>query len=420
MKKTIFIAFVLVSSVSVAQDATMFQPSAVRRTLQSTRAEKSVKVDGYLDDTDWSRAVVASNFVQVEPLQGQPATQATQIRVLHDRNFLYFGVFSRDSLGKKAIRATDFKRDFNFMSHDLITLSFDGFNDNRNAMALAANAYGVQRDLLSFDDLYYDVDWDGLWRVRTSRTDSGWVAEIAVPWQTLRYPKSSDSLQQWGFNIYRNRRLTNEISAFSPFPRNVSSLRMAYSGLLTNLEPPPPKPNVRINPYVLASWDRYKNYSTEKPEDSNAKLGGELKWAVNPNSVLDLTVNTDFAQADADRQVNNITRFSVLFPERRQFFLENASLFGVGGGPKGDASGGFMRIQPFFSRRIGLDNAGNPIPIDAGARFVHRSGKRNYGGMAMRQRGTDFSDPTNFFIGRFSENFGKQNRLGGMLAVKNQ
>ncbi|MFM8484861.1 MAG: carbohydrate binding family 9 domain-containing protein, partial [Bacteroidota bacterium] len=131
---------------------------------------------------------------------GQPATQATQIRVLHDRNFLYFGVFSRDSLGKKAIRATDFKRDFNFMSHDLITLSFDGFNDNRNAMALAANAYGVQRDLLSFDDLYYDVDWDGLWRVRTSRTDSGWVAEIAVPWQTLRYPKSSDSLQQWGFN----------------------------------------------------------------------------------------------------------------------------------------------------------------------------------------------------------------------------
>lgn len=410
----------LVSSVSVAQDATMFQPSAVRRTLQSTRAEKSVKVDGYLDDTDWSRAVVASDFIQVEPLQGQPATQATEIRVLHDRNFLYFGVFSSDSLGKKAIRATDFKRDFNFMSHDLITLSFDGFNDNRNAMALAANAYGVQRDLLSFDDLYYDVDWDGLWRVRTSRTDSGWVAEIAVPWQTLRYPKSSDSLQQWGFNIYRNRRLTNEISAFSPFPRNVSSLRMAYSGLLTNLEPPPPKPNIRINPYVLASYDRYKNYNTEKPEDSNAKLGGELKWAVNPNAVLDLTVNTDFAQADADRQVNNITRFSVLFPERRQFFLENASLFGVGGGPKGDASGGFMRIQPFFSRRIGLDDAGNPIPIDAGARFVHRSGKRNYGGMAMRQRGTALQDPTNFFIGRFSENFGKQNRLGGMLAVKNR
>jgi hypothetical protein len=175
-------------------------------------------------------------------MQGQPATQATEIRVLHDRNFLYFGVFSRDSLGKKAIRATDFKRDFNFMSHDLITLSFDGFNDNRNAMALAVNAYGVQRDLLSFDDLYYDVDWDGLWRVRTSRTDSGWVAEVAVPWQTLRYPKSADSLQQWGFNIYRNRRLTNEISAFSPFPRNVSSLRMAYSGLLTNLEPPPPGP----------------------------------------------------------------------------------------------------------------------------------------------------------------------------------
>jgi hypothetical protein len=321
-------------------------------------------------------------------------------------------------MGKKAIRATDFKRDFSFRSHDLVALAFDGFNDSRNAMALTLNAYGVQRDLLSFDDLYYDSDWDGLWRVRTNRTDSGWYAEVAVPWQTLRYPKITDTIQEWGFNMIRVRRSSNETSAFSPFPRSFSALRMAYAGLLTHLQPPPPKSNIRFQPYLLGAYDRYTPEIANKKEQS-AKVGGEIKWAINPNAVFDLTVNTDFAQADVDRQINNITRFSVLFPERRQFFLENASLFGVGGGPSPDFSGGFMRIQPFFSRRIGLDDNGNPIPIDIGSRFVYRSLKRNVGVMAIQQRGLMKDDPTRFFVGRFSENLGAQHRVGGLLALKN-
>src|SRR4029078_2660150 len=189
--------------------------------------------------------------------------------------FIYFGIFSRDPLGRKAIRATHFKRDFNYLAHDLVTLTFDGFNDKRNAMCFASNAFGVQRDYLSFDDLYYDVDWDGLWKVRTTRTDSGWYAEVAIPWQTLRYKKTADSIQSWGFNMYRNRRLTNEISAFSPFPRVFSVLRMDYAGEITNLRPPPPKTNIRILPYVLGSYDHYKGYDANvKPEQYNAKLGG--------------------------------------------------------------------------------------------------------------------------------------------------
>src|SRR5204862_859684 len=143
-------------------------------------------------------------------------------------------------------------------------------------------------------------------------------------------------------------------------------------------------------------------------------------WAINPNSILDVTINTDFAQADADWQVNNVTRFSVFFPERRQFFLENASLFGVGVRPNDDASGGNMRIQPFFSRRIGLDDNGNPISIDAGARCVYRSLKSNFGGMFIRQVGMGSTPATNFFIGRFSQNFGEQHRIGGLLTVKSR
>ncbi|HWB25379.1 MAG TPA: carbohydrate binding family 9 domain-containing protein [Chitinophagaceae bacterium] len=392
----------------------------MRRQITAIPITTTLHIDGLLNEPEWQLATPASGFIQIEPYQGQPATQSTQVRVLYNKQYLYFGVFARDSLGKKAIRATDFKRDFNITQHDLVTLLFDGFNDKRNAMLLASNAYGAQRDLLAFDDLYFDLDWDGLWKVRTNRTDSGWYAEFAIPWQTLRYPHSDDSLQTWGFNMYRVRRLTNETTAFSPYPRSIGPSRMDYAGLLTNLQPPPPKPNVRVQPYFLSSYDHYKNYGPGvNTNEANAKVGGDLKWAVNSNAVLDLTVNTDFAQADADRAVNNVTRFNVFFPERRQFFLENASLFGVGVSQAGDASGGSMHIQPFFSRSIGLDTNGNPIPIDAGARFVDRSSKINYGGILMRQRGVDGSPATNFFVGRMSENFGRQNRIGGLVTIKN-
>ncbi len=416
----LFILLFFIPCASFAQDADVFKPDSIRKVLEATQIKSSIKIDGILKEEEWKNALSSPRFIQIEPHQGDAPNFETSVKVLYNKQFLYFGVFSKDSLGRKAIRATDFKRDFNFAQHDLLTLSFDGFNDKRNAMALATNAYGVQRDLLSFDDYYYDVDWDGLWKVRTTRTDSGWYAEIAIPWQTLRYPKLTDSIQDWGFNIYRNRRLTNEISAFSPFPRSFSSLRMDYAGILKNLQPPPPKPNIRVQPYLLTSYEKLKVEGQKPDENTSFKLGGEVKWAINPNAVLDLTVNTDFAQADADRQVNNVTRFSVFFPERRQFFLENASLFGIGVSRNPDESGGNMRIQPFFSRRIGLDDDGNQIPIEVGGRFVYRSSKRNYGAMMMRQKEVDASPATNFLVARYSENFGKQNRIGTLVTVKNQ
>jgi hypothetical protein len=421
MPKQIVLIFLLLFTIySYSQDATVFKPDSIKKEMTAVQISNTIKVDGLLNEEEWKLTKPSPRFVQIEPQQGMPANFETEVKVLYNRQYLYVGFICHDSVGKKAIRATDFRRDFGIRSHDHVALSFDGFNDTRNAMALMANAYGVQRDLLVFDDILTDIDWDGLWKVRTTRSDSGWVAEIAIPWQTLRYPKTKDSLQQWGFNVYRTRRMSNEISSFSGYPRNFSFTRMAYAGLLKNLQPPPPKPNIRIQPYILSSYDHYKNFpASTEPEKNNFRVGGDIKWAINPNSILDVTINTDFAQADADRQVNNVTRFSVFFPERRQFFLENASLFGVGVRPNDDASGGAMRIQPFFSRRIGLDDFGNPIPIDAGGRFVYRSLKRNAGVMAMRQRESPTTPATNFFVGRFSENFGKQNRIGGLMTYKN-
>jgi len=393
----------------------------IQKEIKAVRIKNHLVVDGILNETDWQTAPASPQFVQIEPAQGEKPNFETFVKILYNEDYLYIGVFASDTLGKKAIMATDFIRDFDNTKHDFVSMIFDGFHDHRNAMAFATNAYGVQRDLLAFDDLYYDLDWNGLWRVRTNRTDSGWTAEYAIPWQTLRYPKSKDSIQQWGFNVFRNRRKTNEMSALSEFPHAYSAVRMNYEGLLTNLQPPPPKPNIRIQPYILSQYDHQLNIdSAAYHENNTVKVGADLKWAINPNSILDLTVNTDFAQADADQQVNNVSRFSVFFPEKRQFFLENASLFGLSVGQNSDLSGGNLRIQPFNSRTIGLDSIGHPIPIIAGGRLVHRSDKLNYGAIIMRQGNTDGFPYSNFFVGRISENFGLLNRIGVLSTIKNE
>lgn len=405
--------------------AVIFAPSKKPRIIRAVEISDKLKIDGHLDEADWQRAKPISRFVQVDPKQGLPATFDTDVRVLYNRQFLYVAAINHDSLGRKAIRTPNFKRDFENRAHDLFGVVIDGFNDRRNGMTFATNPYSTQRDMLSFDDVLYDIDWDGFWKVRTSRTDSGWVAEMQIPWQTLRYVRSTDSTQAWGINFFRNRRYSNELSAWSPFPRAFTSSRIAYAGLITGLKPPPPSPNIRIQPYVLISDDRFNGTEVGNGQNAKIKLGGDVKWAINPNTVLDLTFNTDFAQADVDRQVNNLTRFSVLFPERRAFFLENASLFGAGlSGSRETGEGGSMVIQPFFSRTIGLatlpDGTSTPVPIDAGARLVYRSLNRNYGGMLIRQRGIPGSPTTDFVVGRYVENVGRQNRIGGLVTLKNR
>lgn len=407
-----------------AQDVSIYKPDSIKKTLEAVEISSILRIDGKLDEEDWKRANPSPRFTQVTPNQGEEPSFDTHIKVLYNNKYLYLGIICLDSLGKKAIRATDFKRDFDYMKHDLVNIGFDCFNDERNAISFAINPYGVQRDYLAFDALYYDHEWDGLWRANTARTDSGWIAEVAIPWTTLRYPKTTEKIQNWGFQVYRNRRMTNEITGFSPFPLTFSASRMDYAGKLNNLKPPPPKTNIRVQPYLLTSYDGYERSDQERRQKSTKlKAGSDLKWAINPNNVLDLTVNTDFAQADVDQQVNNTTRFNVFYPEKRQFFLENASLFGINVGIVTGSSGradGPLQMHPFFSRRIGMNDEGEQIPIDAGVRFVHRSARQNFGAILMRQKGDSITSPTNFFVGRFSENIGRQNHLGGLVTLKNQ
>lgn len=418
MKTVSTFCCLLLSITFFGQD--IFAPLKERKQIFAHPISKTLKVDGHLDEPEWNLAKPVFLEFQVEPFQGNQANFKTSIRLLSSPNFLYVAAINYDTVGKNKFRAPNLKRDYNFSENDLLGIAFDAFNDQRNALVIQSNAYGVQRDLLAFDDMFYDVDWDGLYWVRTHQSDSAWVAEFAIPWQTLRYPKvKAGEAQDWGINFFRVRRTSNEVSTWSPHPRAFSALRMEYAGQLKQITPPPPSiTNIRFVPYYLFSNSNKEGTEIGTGSSQSSKMGGEIKWALNNNNILDLTFNTDFAQADIDRQVNNTTRFSVFFPERRQFFLENATLFSAGLAPIDEVVGGSMYIRPFFSRTIGLDKDVNPVAITAGARYVHRSDKSNFGAILMRQGASDGYDFTNFGVGRFSRNFGKQNRIGGIVTTR--
>jgi hypothetical protein len=396
---TTAIALIVAAAAGASAQET-FPPPAERLRIPARRANAAIQVDGRLAEPDWAAATAMGGFRQIEPHQGQPATFDTEVRVLYDDANLYVGARCRDDLGPEAVRVRNLRRDFDFSTDDVFGVSFDTFRDGHNAMVFETNPWGVRRDQEVLDSDVQDLQWDAAWRVRTDRGSDGWTVEMAIPWRTLRYPPRAS---EWSVNFVRVIRRLNETTGWSPWPRAYNPYRMSYAGLLVGLEPPPPSPNVRLQPYAVVS-DRWGS-----SEDGETDVGGDLKWAINPGTVLDLTVNTDFAQADADRQVINLTRFSVLFPEQRPFFLESASLF----------SAGLERsVRPFFSRRIGLHDDGTPIPIQAGLRLTSRNGQRSAGALLVRQAGTAAFASTTFGVGRIVQNVGQEGRLGALLTTR--
>lgn len=396
-------AIAIAASVPPASAQPAFPPSEHPRQLAATRAQGTIVIDGVLDDIDWARAEVAAGFVQAEPLQGQPATEPTEVRVLFDDRHLYVGVVCVDSRGDADLRVRDLRRDFDDGSDDFFGVAIDGIGDGRSAMVFRVNARGALRDQQTVDGGLADVDFDAVWTARTSRGARGWTAEIAIPWQTLRYRTGSDT---WRINFQRVTRRLNESTGWSPWPRVMDPFRMDYAGRLTGIAPPPAGRNLRLQPYALAHATR-REAAPGHESRQTADAGADVKWALTPNTVLDLTANPDFGQTDVDRQVVNLTRFSVFFPERRQFFLENRGVFFTGNG---------SRFEPFFSRRIGLDAAGEPIPLRAGARLTLRSAGHAFGALAVSQGGGQTA--SEFGVVRYVRNFAGQNRIGGLLTAR--
>jgi hypothetical protein len=350
MKKLLLLSLTILYFKTQAQDSLAtgnFLPPAKAPVVQAVKAQSDVNVDGKLNEDDWKNAPVTSDFFMMEPRQAGKIKHRTEVKVLFDDKNLYFGVFCADSLGKKGIRVQDLRRDFIYGENDIFYLQLDPQNLKRFCVSFQTTPFGNQRDLQVFDDNIRDNDWDALWRVRTYQTDDGYFAEFAIPFKSLRYEKKEGE-PSWGVTFARLARPDYEVSSFPAIPQSFSPYRMTYSAQLKGLELPKPSVNFRVNPYLLYQNDRITDANGQKSTISNPKLGGDVKWAVNSHSVLDFTFNTDFAQADVDRAVNNTTRFNIFFPERRQFFLENSGVY-AGAGTDG--------INPFFSRTLGLANA---------------------------------------------------------------
>lgn len=397
----------------LAQDslsATNFPPPAIAPVVYAVETNENIAIDGKLNESSWKYAPEINNFFRIEPRQGGRYIYDTWVKVLFDKRNLYFGIFCKDSVGKKGVRVQDLRRDFAFGENDVFFLQLDPQNLKRFCVSFQTTPYGNQRDLQVFDGTLRDNDWDALWKVRTTITDSGYYAEFAIPFKSLRYenPKNADSLS-WGITLSRLARRDYEQTVFPAIPQSFDPYRMTYAAQLKGLKLPPAAANIRVQPYALFQADKAVNSANQKSNNQTFKAGGEVKWAINPRSVLDITFNTDFAQADVDRAVNNLTRFNVFFPERRQFFLENSGVY---------AGADITNIKPFFSRTIGLANAqfnADPVAIDAGLRYTDRNKKRTIAGLYVHQRATDNQGGANFGVLRYAKNYGKQNNIGVML-----
>ncbi|MCB9267624.1 MAG: carbohydrate binding family 9 domain-containing protein [Lewinellaceae bacterium] len=385
-----------------------FPPPDTPVVIRAAQAVDKITIDGKLDERAWQRATPVTDFFRMEPRQGGDYQYHTSVQILFDERNLYVGAFCTDSMGRNGIRVQDLRRDFTWGENDIFGIQLDPQNLRQYCVSFQATPYGSQRDLQNFNDNNTDNDWNALWAVRTTRTDTGYYAEFAIPFKSLRYelPEKGDS-SSWGITFTRLARRDYEQTVFPPIPQSFSPYRMTYAAELRGLTLPKPSTNIRAEPYTLYQYDRLTEGANTTAKQQ-PKIGGDIKWAITPKSVMDFTFNTDFAQADVDRAVNNLERFNIFFPERRQFFLENSGIW---------AGANNRSVVPFFSRRIGLQGNFNaePAPIHAGARYTSRNEQRAIAGLYMHQAETDRSPGASFAVARYQHNYGKENNAGVML-----
>lgn len=383
--------------------------------IQAVRIQSELKIDGKLNELDWSLAQPGSNFTQLEPEQGMPASESTEVLILYDGNNLYLGIKCFDSQPEKIV-ANVMCRDADLSKNDMVGILLDTFHDHRNAFCFVFNPLGAKQDgLITDEGKGKNFDWDGVWECATSCDSSGWNGELAIPFRSLRFQKKEN--QTWGFNVSRIIRRRNEFVFWTPISRDYGMdpwAKISMMGHLKGLENLKQKRNLHFKPYVLAE---IKRESEQRKTEFSPQAGLDLKYGVSSNLTLDLTLNTDFAQVEADQYQVNLNRFDLFFPEKRDFFLEGAGIFHFGerippyGGPPGTIL--------FFSRKIGLAE-GEALPILGGFKLTGKSGKTNLGllNMYVNEKEVEDEDETyvvprsNFTVIRLERDILEKSSLG--------
>jgi uncharacterized protein DUF5916/cellulose/xylan binding protein with CBM9 domain len=396
-----------------AGSAVNYDTARLERRLMAIRASGPITLDGLPDEAAWSDAPIASHFLQNDPREGEPATLDTEVRVLYDDDALYFGVFAKDDEPGRII-VSDMKKDFNTNNSDGFRIVLDTFHDSRNGYTFAINPAGAKYDAQMVNEgRERNADWDGIWDVATQVAETGWYAEIRIPFRTLKFEGSD--MQIWGLNFERKLRRANEDSYWSPLPRIYDLDRVSMAGTVEGLRGLRPGMNLRFKPYAATTSSTLQGSRTTGEFDG----GLDIKYGVTTGLVWDFTVNTDFSQVEVDEQQINLTRFSLFFPEKRDFFLENSGIFQFGS----QVQGGNNRqneMRLFFSRRIGLSDEGEPIPLLAGTRLTGRQGAYSLGVLNIQQREHGSTLAANVTALRLRRDVFAQSDIGAMILSRDE
>ncbi len=378
------------SAVLLAQQAPAYQ-------LKLTDGD--IELDGSPDETTWEQADIATDFWIQNPIDGEKAPQRTEVRMLYDNKFLYLSAIIYDNNG--TVTQT-LKRDETEDS-DLFVFWVDPIGEQTNGYGFAVTAWNGQSEgLVSEGDV--DVSWDQRWFSSTKRSSDRWTLEMAIPFKSLRY--KSEQLN-WRMNFARVDPGSNEVHVWSPVPRQFDIEDLGYYGdLQFPAAPGKAGGNISFIPYARTSLETNQNADPKTTTD--LKAGADAKIALSPTLNLDLTYNPDFSQVEVDRQVTNLTRFNIFFPERRQFFLENADIF---------SDYGQFANAPFYSRRIGLNPAGQAVPIRYGARLSGNvGGKTRIGLLNMQTSGKEEGSlAQNYTAAAFQRRFWKRSSVKGIF-----
>ena len=381
---------------------------AIRATKRVTavRISEPIVVDGTLDEPAWALAEPAEDFYQQFPDEFGPATERSEVRFLYDGDMLYVGAMLYDREPGRLI-IDSLRRDFSNFQSDSLLLVFDTFLDRRNGYGFNTNAGGAQRDVQSSENgRRNDANWNGAWFTRSRVLENGWSTEIAVPFKTLRFPPGD--LQEWGLQIQRIIRRRNEYATWTPVPRQFSHYSVSYAGRLTGISGVQSGSDLRVTPFTTGQFTTGR--AGTRGWDGNGDAGVDLKWGVTSSLLLDASYRTDFSQVEADEQQINLTRFSLFFPEKRQFFLESPASFQVG---LGQVEAQRRDLVPFFTRRIGLSSSGQPIPVIGGLRLTGRAGATGIGLLSMQTDEFDGDPGANFTAARVSRNLTNRAIVGG-------
>jgi hypothetical protein len=426
-KRSLFVLCLVLLTGSVWAEDLQYDTDG-KRSITAVRTETSLKIDGLLDDPDWQNARFQGQFTQREPNEGNPATEKTEVGFLYNEKNLYIGVRCYDSEPDKII-AREMRRDAIVDDDDYFEIVLDTYHDHRSAYYFITNPHGVKREsLMANEGRDYNPAWDGVWHCKAKITGEGWFIEIAIPWKTLKFAEGTSNA--WGFNCARMIRRKNEHVYWQLIPRDFGRgagiFRLSEAGSLHGIAEVKMGGNLELMPYFLGGLENDSN--TDFTTDRLSDIGLDAEVALTANLALDLTVNTDFAQVEADQEQANLTRFSLYYPEKRDFFLEGAEIFSFGGSRgfnwyRGGPGGSEMDL--YYSRRLGLVD-GHEARILGGAKMVGKIGKYQVGLMNILTDDVTYREEditttvnmTNFTVVRLRRDIFQRATIGMMLLNK--